>query len=153
MPSKDITKWISLTCEICNKEFMRLKCAMKGTKTAICGIECSKKWRSIRLAEMNVELNPDRMTQKTKEKLRLHRLGKGEGKTYTKTYGRHTHRIVMEQKIGRKLRPGEVVHHIDENRRNNDPDNLKLFANQAEHARHHKLKDIADAKLKNDKQK
>ena len=102
---------------------------------------------------MNVELNPDRMTQKTKEKLRLHRLGKGEGKTYTKTYGRHTHRIVMEQKIGRKLRPGEVVHHIDENRRNNDPDNLKLFANQAEHARHHKLKDIADAKLKNDKQK
>lgn len=45
------------------------------------------------------------------------------------------HRLVMEQKIGRRLKPGEVVHHIDGNRSNNDPDNLELFASNGEHLR------------------
>lgn len=43
------------------------------------------------------------------------------------------HRLVMEQHIGRYLEPAEVVHHIDNNPRNNDISNLRLFANQAEH--------------------
>ncbi len=38
----------------------------------------------------------------------------------------YIHREVMEQKLGRKLRPGELVHHKDENKLNNDPDNLEL---------------------------
>lgn len=49
------------------------------------------------------------------------------------------HRLVMEQKIGRYLEPGEVVHHIDEDRLNNHPDNLMLFASHADHMRHHIL--------------
>ncbi len=58
-------------------------------------------------------------------------------KTYVKEYGRHQHRVVMERMIGRRLRKGEVVHHIDENKKNNHPSNLVLFKSQAEHARHH----------------
>lgn len=46
------------------------------------------------------------------------------------------HRYVMEQIIGRLLLPGEVVHHKDGNRLNNDPANLELFASNAEHLRH-----------------
>ena len=45
------------------------------------------------------------------------------------------HRLVMEQKLGRYLLPTEVVDHIDGNIQNNHPDNLRVFANNAEHLR------------------
>ncbi|MED1419034.1 HNH endonuclease signature motif containing protein [Bacillus smithii] len=77
------------------------------------------------------------MTPEIRKKLRESRLGTGEGKSYEKTYGRHTHRIVAEQKLGRKLLPGEVVHHIDGNIRNNNPENLMIFPSQKEHAEWH----------------
>lgn len=90
---------------------------------------------------LNEELNPSRMTPEVKAKLRAAHLGTGKGKTYTKTYGRYTHRIVAEEMLGRPLKPGEVAHHIDRNKRNNNPENLMVFANQAEHAAWHKLHD------------
>lgn len=43
------------------------------------------------------------------------------------------HRIVMHDKLGRRLLPGEVVDHIDSDRRNNHPDNLRVFASNKEH--------------------
>lgn len=43
------------------------------------------------------------------------------------------HRLVMEQKLGRHLLPGEVVHHIDDDRGNNHPENLELFQDNAAH--------------------
>jgi hypothetical protein len=43
------------------------------------------------------------------------------------------HRLVMEEFLGRRLDPGEVVHHKDNNPQNNHPDNLELFANNGEH--------------------
>ena len=45
------------------------------------------------------------------------------------------HRLVMEQKLGRYLLPTEVVDHIDGNIRNNHPDNLRVFASNADHLR------------------
>lgn len=51
------------------------------------------------------------------------------------------HRLVMEEYLGRKLKPEEVVHHIDGDRLNNNIDNLQLFDSVAEHtAHHHKLR-------------
>ena len=48
------------------------------------------------------------------------------------------HRYVAEIHIlGRKLKPGEVVHHKDHDRTNNTPSNLQVLASQAEHARLH----------------
>jgi len=52
---------------------------------------------------------------------------------------RSVHRAAAAKKLGRKLRPGEVVHHKDRNKTNNQPDNLWVFKNQEEHDRIHKL--------------
>lgn len=43
------------------------------------------------------------------------------------------HRLVMEKKIERYLTRKEVVHHLDGNTQNNDPENLMLFRSNAEH--------------------
>lgn len=79
------------------------------------------------------------MTEEVKEKLRIVHMNSGQGKTYTKYHGRHEHRVVAEKMLGRPLRKGEVVHHIDGDKRNNDPSNLWVFASQREHAMWHKL--------------
>jgi hypothetical protein len=41
------------------------------------------------------------------------------------------------QMLGRPLLSGEVVHHIDRDKRNNRPENLMVFASQKEHAAWH----------------
>ena len=48
------------------------------------------------------------------------------------------HRLVMAKHLGRPLLRTEVVHHIDENKSNNDITNLILFSSQAEHISHHR---------------
>ena len=37
------------------------------------------------------------------------------------------HRLVMEEKIGRLLKEDEIVHHLDGNKKNNNPNNLQLL--------------------------
>ena len=49
---------------------------------------------------------------------------------------RPAHDLLMEQLLGRPLKPSEVVHHIDGNKRNNSPENLQLLE-RAEHSRLH----------------
>lgn len=49
------------------------------------------------------------------------------------------HRYMAEKRLGRKLRPGEVVHHIDRDKCNNSKSNLWVFKNRAEHDRIHKI--------------
>ena len=49
----------------------------------------------------------------------------------------HEHILVAEKKLGRYLKAGEIVHHIDENIHNNNPENLMVFATASDHLRYH----------------
>lgn len=63
---------------------------------------------------------------------------RGTGKSYIREKTQHQHRVVMEKILGRKLKKGEVVHHKDMNKQNNNPNNLQVMT-QSEHARLHIL--------------
>lgn len=48
-----------------------------------------------------------------------------------------SHLIVATEKLGRELDIKEVVHHIDINPSNNDPENLYIYKNLSEHQKGH----------------
>lgn len=49
-------------------------------------------------------------------------------------------RLVMEKHIGRYLENGEIVHHIDEDKQNDNIENLMLLKNRGEHITLHNKK-------------
>jgi hypothetical protein len=49
----------------------------------------------------------------------------------------YEHRLVLEKKLGRKLRHDEDAHHINGIRTDNRPENLELKESRSEHQRHH----------------
>lgn len=121
---------IKVICDGCGKEIWQYPSQVRRSKEHFCSQQCH-------MAKLNAEMNPMRMTEEVKAKLSLSRRGSGEGKTYQKQKGRHVHRQVAEQMLGRKLKPGEVVHHINRDKRDNRPENLMVFACQADHAKWH----------------
>lgn len=49
----------------------------------------------------------------------------------------YEHQIMAKEKLGRELKPEEVVHHNDRDRHNNSFDNLMIFKTSADHAAYH----------------
>lgn len=56
------------------------------------------------------------------------------------------HILVMEEKLGRNLESGEVVHHINHNRLDNRPENLELKDSVSAHSKYHASKIDRDAR-------
>lgn len=50
----------------------------------------------------------------------------------------YEHRVVAETKLGRRLRRGEVVHHLDGNKENNSAGNLEVLTHAWHHVKHRK---------------
>lgn len=96
-------------CDLCDGVFYKQK-AEQDSARSFCSAECYADWRA-------AQMKPD---------------------TYPRDGNRNRHRVVAEQWLGRPLAPGEVVHHIDEDKHNADPSNLAVFPTQAMHALCHK---------------
>ena len=117
-----IPERISKECVVCGKEFSvkpsldRIKC---------CSAECGYKSK-VQRGILKMENHPywKGGSYVDKDGYRMIRVG---------TWYRKEHRVIMEGLIGRKLKRREVVHHWDENRLNNAPENLCLFRSQSAH--------------------
>ena len=95
-----------------------------------CGMACQNAWHR---KTFNAEIGR-RGAEKISATKRA--AAKAKATTYRKLMGKHEHRAVVEKKLGRALRKGEIVHHIDNDRHNNHPDNLAVMT-QPEHVRLH----------------
>lgn len=138
-------------CAWCGAEVYRYACEVG--KRVFCSPTCRSAFLSKKtnpdgyikhphLADYNKAHNAERMTDEVRLKLRSRKLASRRPDVYAKFLGRHVHRIVAELKLGRQLRPGEIVHHIDGDKQNNSPSNLQILPSQADHARLHGRKKV-----------
>ena len=112
-------------CPICGNEFIAKRSSQK-----VCSTECRRKYKS-----MNVE----------------HKAYMENGyiveyqKGYNKKGNVKQHRRIMEEHLGRKLEPYEVVHHINGVKTDNRIENLQLMT-ASEHSSLHRLEEKANGK-------
>lgn len=105
-------------CEICSSEFVPPRKNRPGRY-------CSTKCRNTGNSRASTERRANAV--------------RGTGtRWYVKVHGRHQHRVVAEEMLGRPLAKGEIVHHKDGNKKNNSPENLVVMT-QSEHMREHGL--------------
>lgn len=65
---------------------------------------------------------------------------------YLKIGGERVHRLVWEEAHGRPVPDGYLVHHRNENKKDNRPENLKLMT-VAEHNQYHKSQESPEARF------
>ncbi len=127
-------KPILKNCSECGLEFNARK--GRDVKRALDKMFCSRKCMSVNRAK-TIKLE-NHHGWKGGEFIRndgryLYRATYKGDRKYKKSF---IHREVMEEHLGRKLERWEEVHHIDENRLNNDISNLEVLS-KSEHAKLH----------------
>ncbi|MBF0263560.1 MAG: HNH endonuclease [Magnetococcales bacterium] len=88
---------------------------------------CSLHAQRVRRYGDPLYITPEALQRENQRKAQLVRVKTVSPSTYRKFYGRHEHRVVAEQMLGRPLRTDEHVHHRDGNKHNNTPENLDVM--------------------------
>ena len=122
-----MAKTVPIICARCGATFLRFQSRAKRYARNFCSLECS-------LAD-----------KKANRTGTINGLGYHQVSIECRTV--LVHRLVMEQHLGRALRPGEVVHHINGDRSDNRIENLRVIENSSTHMREHGLErwDTAEA--------
>lgn len=136
---------MNLKCDLCGKEYSSYQC---GKYHHFCSIDCRRKAGKLVASSFSEETRKkasERITYYNKnvfnhgeyrERQTDSLRGKGNKKSYIKRNGKHEHRLIAEKILGRQLESYEIIHHIDGNKQNNDPNNLKIMT-QSEHIKEH----------------
>ena|SRR5437868_6914177 len=109
-------------CKGCGREFLANKASQKRV---FCGHPCKARYYGT--SHMATPEAVERMASALRDRRKT--------SGYRKRGGKHEHRLVAEQSLGRPLAPGEIVFHKDRSRGNNSPDNLQVFASRSDFAR------------------
>lgn len=140
-------------CTTCGKEFYRRPseirsrgigfycsqtCWRERNKSRICSVgDCNKNVRSLGLCKKHYSRN----RRNGDPLIKKH---EANGSPNIKGYRKKRigdriiteHQWIVEKLIGRRLKKGESVHHIDGNKLNNEPKNLMLFKSHSAHRQH-----------------
>ena len=140
---KDSPKWLAtiqkrakerrnnrpkIICCVCEKEFQVPVCRKNIAKT--CSFKCGR-------------VSSSQSNKKRPKKPTL----SSQGYFFIKKWGHHRANyngyvkiadLVLEEKLGRKLKKNEIAHHIDRNKQNDNPENLELM-NKTQHDKMHTI--------------
>ena len=120
-------KRVIFKCETCSLITTDVPSNYKRRKHHFCSRGCQVEWQKIsRIGKNNPYYTDNEHKNKHHKKVTI------KGVVYLE------HRYVMEKHLGRKLKPGEEVHHLDFNPHNNTVENLVLCKNRAEHRKYHR---------------
>lgn len=146
---------VSLTCGVCGSTFERLACQLTRGRGRFCSNACrfegGKRQTVLHCTLCDAPFSRHLSEQDSERQfcsrpcyMEWRALNRGD--TYPRQGPEHVHRLVAASVLGRPLRPGEVVHHLDEDKTHNDRSNLAVFPNQSYHARCH-FGEMADDEL------
>jgi len=115
---------MEITCAYCGKK-SNIQPSRRAYKNKFCNWSCLTKYRQIHPAHNRKPIGSK--IKDTKNYIRIKVSKNGWDKE---------HRLVMEKYLGRKLKRGEEVHHIDGNKQDNRIENLFLI-DKKNHSRKH----------------